>query len=78
MNKIIMLYGSQNFGYDTELSDKDYLQFILPTWDNIVNNKLISYETKSNIDNGIIKVKDIRLIINVILIIITFICSNIS
>ena len=57
-----MLYGSQNFGYDTELSDKDYLQFILPTWDNIVNNKLISYETKSNIDNGIIKVKDIRLI----------------
>lgn len=56
-----LLYGSQNFGYDTPNSDKDWLEFVYPTWADIISNNMISKERK-NEDGSITKVKDIRLI----------------
>lgn len=56
-----VLYGSQNFGYDSPTSDKDWVEFVYPTWDNILNNTLVNKELK-NTDGSITKVKDIRLI----------------
>lgn len=61
MLKIKMLYGSQNFGYNDINSDKDYLQFVIPSWNNILKNELVSKEYK-NSDGSITKIKDIRLI----------------
>lgn len=60
-----LLYGSQNFGYDTPQSDKDWLAFVYPTWQDIINHTMISKEIK-NKDGSITKVKDIRLIIKMI------------
>ena len=59
MNEIKLLYGSQNFGYNNEKSDKDYLIFTFPSWNDILKNKCTSKEEK-NIDNSIYKIKDIR------------------
>lgn len=60
-----LLYGSQNFGYDTKDSDKDWLEFVYPTWDDIISNRMISKEYKT-MDGTVTKVKDIRLIIKMI------------
>lgn len=56
-----LLYGSQNFGYDTPQSDRDWLQFMYPRWIDIVRNNQVSMETH-NLDGSITKIKDIRLI----------------
>lgn len=56
-----VLYGSQNFGYALEDSDKDYMQFVYPTWDDILKNNVISKEVK-NADGNVTKIKDVRLI----------------
>lgn len=61
-----LLYGSQNFGYDLETSDKDWIEFIYPTWDDIVLCKNVySREYKNEFDT-VTKVKDIRCIIPMI------------
>ena len=60
-----LLYGSQNFGYDTPNSDKDWLEFVYPTWKDIVSNNMVNKE-KKNEDGSVTKVKDIRLIIKMI------------
>lgn len=56
-----LLYGSQNFGYNLVNSDKDWLEFVYPTWEQIIKGDLISKE-RQNEDGSITKVKDIRLI----------------
>lgn len=56
-----MLYGSQNFGYALDTSDKDYMEFIYPTWEDILKNNVTSKELK-NADGSVTKLKDIRLI----------------
>ena len=61
---MIFVYGSQNFGYDLEESDEDYMQFIIPQWDDIIHGKMLS--TEINNGNSIIKVKDIRKISSMI------------
>lgn len=60
-----ILYGSQNFGYENESSDKDWLSFIYPTWEDIVTNSMKSVEHQ-NEDGSVTKIKDIRLIIKMI------------
>lgn len=60
-----LLYGSQNFGYNTPQSDKDWLEFVYPTWEDIISNNMISKE-KKNEDGSVTKVKDIRLIIKMV------------
>lgn len=60
-----LLYGSQNFGYDTPESDKDWLEFVYPTWEDIVSNNMKNKERK-NEDGSVTKVKDIRLVIKMI------------
>lgn len=55
-----LLYGSQNFGYDTAESDRDFIKFTFPTWEDILaGNKT---EKEINCPTGIIKIKDIRAI----------------
>lgn len=56
-----VLYGSQNFGYDGVTSDRDWVEFVYPTWNNVLDNTVINKELK-NADGSITKVKDIRLI----------------
>lgn len=53
-----ILFGSQNYGYDVEKSDKDWLEIVYPSWDDIYSNKKISSERKSG--GAVIKTKDIR------------------
>lgn len=60
-----LLYGSQNFGYNLVNSDKDWLEFVYPTWEQIIKGDLISKE-RQNEDGSITKVKDIRLIAKMI------------
>lgn len=60
-----LLYGSQNFGYDNENSDKDWVEFIYPTIDDIMDNNMTN-KTKNNEDGSITKVKDIRLLFGMI------------
>ena len=60
-----LLYGSQNFGYNIPHSDKDWLEFVYPTWKDIVSNNVISKD-HNNEDGSITKVKDIRLIIRMV------------
>lgn len=60
-----ILYGSQNFGYEIKESDKDWLSFVYPTWEDIVNNTMKSVEHQ-NEDGSVTKIKDIRLIIKMI------------
>jgi hypothetical protein len=54
-----LLYGSQNFGYDTEKSDKDWFEVVIPTWNDIISMKSISKEIE-NTDGSLTKVCDIR------------------
>lgn len=54
-----ILYGSQNFGYDKPDSDTDWMQVIIPSWNDIVHNKCV-ITTRHNPDGGITKVVDIR------------------
>ena len=42
-----LLYGSQDFGYDTPQSDKDWLEFVYPTWKDVLANNMISKECKN-------------------------------
>lgn len=56
-----LLYGSQNFGYANDESDHDWLEFVYPTWKDVVNGGIISKEIKND-DGSFTKVKDIRLI----------------
>lgn len=58
---MVVLYGSRNFGYESKESEKTWLEFKYPTWDNIINNEFIGYD-RLGADNSTIKVKDIRLI----------------
>lgn len=60
-----LLYGSQNFGYNLADSDKDWLEFVYPTWEQIIKGDMISKE-RHNEDGSITKVKDIRLIAKMI------------
>lgn len=60
-----ILYGSQNFGYETKTSDKDWLSFVYPTWEEITGNSMRSLEHQ-NEDGSVTKIKDIRLIIRMI------------
>lgn len=60
-----LLYGSQNFGYNLADSDKDWLEFVYPTWEQIIKGDMISKERR-NEDGSITKVKDIRLIAKMI------------
>lgn len=59
-----ILYGSQNFGYNNEQSDKDYIEFVYPSWEDILFNRKISKQEK--IDTGIVKIHDIREISNIL------------
>lgn len=61
-----LLYGSQNFGYSISTSDKDWFEFVYPTWDNILNSTIPDTEYK-NADGSITKVKDIRSLYKMIL-----------
>lgn len=63
---MIMLYGSQNFGYSSENSDRDWFKIVYPTWNDILMRKTINYEEK-NSDGSITKVKDIRLIPDILM-----------
>lgn len=54
-----VLFGSQNFGYDLEDSDRDHAEVVFPTLHDIMNNRLISCERKET-DDSITKVIDIR------------------
>lgn len=60
-----LLYGSQNFGYNLADSDRDWLEFVYPTWEQIIKGDMVSKE-KHNEDGSITKVKDIRLIAKMI------------
>ena len=62
---MILLIGSQNFGYNTEQSDKDWMEFIYPTWNDIITNNRISKEHILP-DGTHIKSMDIRLIDKII------------
>lgn len=53
-----VLYGSQNFGYDTDSSDRDYYEIIYPTWEDIIVNRKASKD--KNVEGSGIVIKDIR------------------
>lgn len=53
------LYGSQNLGYETPESDKDYMEFVYPSWKDILDNKCTNTEVISE-DGSHTKVIDIR------------------
>lgn len=54
-----VIFGSQNFGYDTEKSDRDHAEVVFPTLRDVMNNTMISHERKEE-DGSITKVIDIR------------------
>lgn len=60
------LIGSQNYGYNTGDSDKDWIEFIYPTWLDIAENKCISIEKKDNKTGELTKIRDIRHIVSMI------------
>lgn len=67
MIKIKILVGSQNFGYDIEGSDKDYLEIKIPTWEDIASGVIrldqplvIDKDNNKKIDEHL-KYRDIRL-----------------
>lgn len=53
-----ILYGSQNYGLDTKESDFDYFKLVCPTFEDLYNGTSISKDIE--MENGLIKVKDIR------------------
>ncbi len=56
------LLGSHFWGMDTEESDKDYLEFVLPTKEEMFWGKFRSTQTKDEYGNDI-NIKDIRLML---------------
>ena len=50
---MVVLYGSRNFGYESKESEKTWLEFKYPTWDNIINNEFIGYD-RLGADNNFI------------------------
>ena len=54
-----VLYGSQNFGFNTPSSDRDFMEIVFPTWDDVLKNRMISTTTKND-DGSLTKVVDIR------------------
>ena len=56
----VNLYGSQNYGLDTENSDIDLKAVVLPSIDDIINNTQ-PVSTTVEFKDGLIDVKDIRL-----------------
>ncbi len=55
----IMLYGSQNYGTDTELSDVDTKAMVIPSTENVLLHKEYLSETEE-VTNGLCLVKDFR------------------
>lgn len=53
------LYGSQNYNLDTDESDKDYKEAIVPSINNLILDKK-PYAKVKETSNGLIEVKDIR------------------
>ena len=53
------LYGSQNFGYNTEKSDKDWLEITYPTWEDILYNRCDTVEHLQD-DGSHLVMRDIR------------------
>ena len=53
-----MLYGSQNYGLDTENSDVDTRVILIPTLEDLIKNKKVSKTV--TIPNGLADIKDIR------------------
>lgn len=35
-----LLYGSQNFGYELANSDEDWLEFVYPTWKQLIDGNM--------------------------------------
>ena len=65
MDIVKILYGSQNFGYDTPESDKDYMKLNLPSWEDILIGKMPG---KTVINSaGLIKELDFRKYVNCLL-----------
>lgn len=58
MEPVKILYGSQNFGYDTPNSDTDWMYIHIPTYKDILLNKEIAGDTIEK--DFIVKNKDIR------------------
>lgn len=56
------LLGSHFWGMNTEESDKDYLEFVLPTKEDMFWGKFTSTQTKDK-DGNDINIKDIRLLL---------------
>lgn len=56
----VNLYGSQNYGLDTENSDMDFKAVVLPSIDDVINNTS-PVSTSLEFRGGLIDVKDIRL-----------------
>lgn len=54
-----ILYGSQNFGYDIENSDRDYAEIVIPKWQDLFDKKLLN-KTICNEDGSTLKQIDIR------------------
>lgn len=57
---MMILYGSQNFGYDTPESDKDWVEIVIPSWNDIIELRALSNEDIAA-DNTHIKQRDIRI-----------------
>ena len=55
----VMLYGSQNYDLDTEDSDIDVKAILLPSLDDMIQNKS-PISTNIEYENGLIELKDIR------------------
>ena len=55
----VMLYGSQNYDLDTEYSDIDVKAILLPSLDDMIQNKN-PVSTNIEYENGLIELKDIR------------------
>lgn len=59
---VVNLYGSQNYNMDYEGSDYDFKAIILPSLDDIINNKQpISHVYDLPLGDGQVDVKDVRL-----------------
>ena len=58
-----ILYGSQNFGYDVDNSDIDYVDILVPSLDDLIQRRKLYGQVKT--DTGIIKQYDIRCFNNI-------------
>lgn len=62
-----ILCGSQNFGYNLPDSDKDWIEYTYPSWENIINNTITKEELVDKTTGSHTKHLDIRTIHNIIL-----------